>query len=159
MGTAGFWMPAAALACLPSVSLICSSRWSVSSAADRAADCPGRWRGSLLPGDPIAGPPVPVEADGGKFIGTACGLNAKGPQPGVDSHVTPVRYLAGRVCEFSRRPGDAGTEDDRPLVPGDGSVDAFPAVELAVGVEHLPLSSAHAAGQPSGRSFTGRVMA
>jgi hypothetical protein len=42
---------------------------------------------------------VPVEADSGKFIGMACGLNAKGPQPGVDSHVTPVRYLVGRVCK------------------------------------------------------------
>ena len=29
MGTAGFWMPAAALACLPSASLICSPRRSV----------------------------------------------------------------------------------------------------------------------------------
>ncbi len=47
MGTAGFWMPAAALAYLPSASLICSRRpsvWTLTPACLRRAVAPGPYR-------------------------------------------------------------------------------------------------------------------
>jgi hypothetical protein len=49
---------------------------------------------------------VLVEANGGKFIVMASGVNAKCPQPGVNGHVPPVRYLVGQIGG-AWRPGRA----------------------------------------------------
>jgi hypothetical protein len=93
----------------------------------------GRWGRALLC-EPVAGPPVLAEADGGKFVVPApCGLNAERPQSGVDRHVRRVCSQLGRVRAFSARSGKAGAEDDRLPVPGNGGMDTVSAEEPTAG--------------------------